>query len=569
MVAPGAPGAAGARRGGRTPRGLATIAVALATVACRPSPRAGWLEHEPGTSRAGPRRPPPDAATAAGEVEAARAAGDAGRLVIAVVRLAAAGGDVSGLRTELLAAVDRAPAAALEAAAAVMEPGRAPAGAVAARLAALAVHRGEAVAAARWLEVARAAPDGGELTATLDAVAAALAAAGPVDPALVAVLLPLSGRHARVGAELRLAIELAPAAGARRVFLDTGGDPDGAAAAVDRAAAEGAIAVLGPVGLREAEAAARRAARRGLPIALLAPGDGADPDAGVFRLAGSPEAEARAAAAIAVALGTPTAGVLAPRDDVGVAAAQAFAEAATAAGVEVTARGGYDPTATDLEPDVKDFLGLDPAINPRLAAHLRRHGKRGWQTFSPDVPFALLYLPDRHDRAAIVASFLPYLGVELRTADFLTPDYLRRKHGGRIPQVVQLLGSSGWNHPGLVTRGGNAVEGAYLVEPCPGALGEAAAAELVARFAARAGREPSTAAQEAHDAWRLLAAARTAAAARARPGDDLRAALVTALRRATLDDGACGAARVGADGQLEREPVLLGVDAGEIVVVPY
>ncbi|MBE7447860.1 MAG: hypothetical protein HS111_02870 [Kofleriaceae bacterium] len=50
--------------------------MALATVACQPSPRAGWLEHEPGTSRApGRAGPPPDAATAAGEVEAARAAG--------------------------------------------------------------------------------------------------------------------------------------------------------------------------------------------------------------------------------------------------------------------------------------------------------------------------------------------------------------------------------------------------------------------------------------------------------------------------------------------------------------
>jgi ABC-type branched-subunit amino acid transport system substrate-binding protein len=335
---------------------------------------------------------------------------------------------------------------------------------------------------------------------------------------------------------------------------------------VDRALAQGAVVVLGPVGVREAEAAARRAAERGLPIALLAPGDGADALAGVFRVVGSPEAEARAAAAMAVSIGTPTAGVLAPRDDVGIAASEAFAAAAEAAGIQVTARGLYDPTATDLEPDVKDFLGLDPIVNPRLAAHLRRHGKRGWQTFSPDVPFALLYLPDRHDRAAIVASFLPYLGVEVRTADFLDPDYLRRKHGGRIPQVVQLLGSSGWNHPGLVTRGGNAVEGAYFVEPCPGALGDSAGAELVAAFAARAGREPSTAAQQAHDAWRLVAAARAAATLRA---GDPRAAFTAALLQARVDDGACMPASIDADGQLVREPALLGVDAGEIVAVPY
>ncbi|MBE7447861.1 MAG: hypothetical protein HS111_02875 [Kofleriaceae bacterium] len=96
-------------------------------------------------------------------------------------------------------------------------------------------------------------------------MAAALAAAGPVDPALVAVLLPLSGRHARVGAELRLAIELAPAAGARRVFLDTGGDPATRRRGVDRAAAEGAIAVLGR------SACARRRPRRARPPAARRP----------------------------------------------------------------------------------------------------------------------------------------------------------------------------------------------------------------------------------------------------------------------------------------------------------
>ena len=508
-------------------------------VACRPPPpRASWIETEYGQTHATDDRPRP----------------------------AAPAGDAAARLPRTLDEIDRASPAELAAAGAAMDPARAPAGAIAARLAALALHRGDAEAATRWLAIARAAPDRATVAATIDAVAAQLASRAPVAGDVVAVLLPLSGRFAPIGKELRLAIELAPANGARRVFLDTQGDPAEAAAAVDRAMAQGALAVLGPVGVREAEAAARRAAERGMPIALLAPGDGADPDAGVFRLVGSPEAEARAAAAVAVALGTPSAGVLAPRDDVGIAAAEAFAAAAEAAGIQVTARGLYDPTATDLEPDVKDFLGLDPSINPRLAAHLRRHGKRGWQTFSPDVPFALLYIPDRHDRAAIVASFLPYLGVEVRSADFLDPDYLRKKHGGRIPQVVQLLGSSGWHHPGLVARGGNAVEGAHFVEPCPGALGDAAGAELVAAFAARAGRDPSPAAQEAHDAWRLVAGARAAAVVRA---GDARAAFVAALRQAKLEDGACMPASVGSDGQLVREPALLGVEGGEITSMPY
>lgn len=519
--------------------GPALIAlVSLAIAACRPPPpKASWIEVEPGQTHVTDDRPrtrPP--------------------------------GPAPGVVLRTLDDVDRATPEELEAAGATMDLTKAPAGAIAARLAAITLHRGDVVDATRWLEIAKAAPDHADVTATIDAVAAQLAIRGSADANVIAVLLPLSGRFAPIGNELKLAIELAPAGGARRIFLDTQGDPAGAVAAIDRAMAQKAVAVLGPVGVREGEAAARRAAEVGLPIALLAPGDGADSEAGVFRLVGSPEAEARAAAMVAHELGTPTAAVLAPRDDVGIAASEAFAAAAEAQGIQVTAKGFYDPTASDLEPDVKDFLGLDPAINPRLAAHLRKFGKKGWQTFSPDVPFALLYIPDRHDRAAIVASFLPYLGVELRTADFLDPDYLRKKHAGRIPQVVQLLGSSGWNHPGLVTRGGNAVEGAFFVEPCPGALGDANTSGFVATYAARAGRGPSTAAQEVHDAWLLVAAARTAATLRA---GDRRAVFVASLLQAQIEDGACMPATVGPDGQIVRAPALLGVDAGEITSMPY
>src|SRR5439155_4453981 len=140
-------------------------------------------------------------------------------------------------------------------------------------------------------------------------------------------------------------------------------------------------------------------------------------------------------------------------------------------GVQVTAQGTYDPTGGDLEPDVKQFLNLSPAANPRLAAHLaKRAGSKGLQSFSPDIPFSLLYIPDRYDRAAIVAAFLPYFNVELRTTEFPDQRKLERKHGGHLPQVVQLVGGGGWHHPSLPVRGGAAVQGALIVDVCGDAL---------------------------------------------------------------------------------------------------
>src|SRR4029079_15908851 len=113
----------------------------------------------------------------------------------------------------------------------------------------------------------------------------------------------------------------------------------------------------------------------------------------------------------------------------------------------------------NLEADVKEFLGLVPAKNPRFASHLRRYGQKGWTTFEPDVAYSMLYLPDRYDRAAPVAAYLPYFNVEIRTSDFPDTGMLQRKHG-RIRQVVQLVGGGGGHHPTLPIRGGPPVQGA-------------------------------------------------------------------------------------------------------------
>lgn len=457
-------------------------------------------------------------------------------------------------------------------------------------------------------------------TAELSAAAAGVAAA--VAPTKVAVLLPLSGRFAAVGQELRRAIELAsitqlasasaegaegaeseisdggdgadgsereaPARPARRgparpgaragaaasasaasanvqwQFLDTRGEPAAAAAAVEQAAAAGAVAILGPVGDREAVAAARRASQRGVPIALLSPGDGADLGLGVFRLGWSAQDEARAVAAWAAANDFRSVAVLSPRDDVGELAATAFTRSAAALGLTVAAQGQYDAAGGSVEADLKRFLGLVPAQNPRLAAHLRRGGKRAWQTFVPEVAFSLLYLPDRADRAALVAAFLPYLGLELRTEEIMDPLRLRRKYRGVIPQVVQLVGGAGWNQASLPARGGNAVQGAMIFDVCT-AQRDDLAEDLAAQLAARLGHPPSGAAAQAHDAAAWISRAVTAARL---AGRGHRAGVAAAMAQTRLSEGACGPLSIGADGEVVREPAVLQVDGEDFVLAP-
>ncbi len=506
----------------------------LALCACGPkAPRGAWVEQE--------ARPGEHHVTAGSGGEPAGAA------------LAIDAGAIDSLdEGTVLAALQRAGDAA-------------PAARLALRAARLAYHRGDAAEARALLARASTAADEASVHAELTALGSVLAAP-PVSPATVAVLLPLSGRFAAIGSELKIAIQLAPAAGTSWLFLDTRGEPDGAVAAVDAAVAKGAVAILGPVGQREAVVAARAASLAQIPIALLAPADGGDPAAGVFRLVDSAADEGRAAARLAAEDNFPTVGVFAPRDDLGAEAADAFVAEAQKLGLAVTGQGTYDPTSGDLEADVKTFLNLIPAQNPRLAAHLARSktARLGWTTFSPDIPYSLLYIPDRYDRAAIVAAFLPYFNVELRTTEFPDPDRLRRKHGGHLPQVVQLVGGAGWNHPSLPIRGGEAVQGAMILDAFVGDLAGDAGAQFSAAFSARAGRPPSSAAAQAHDAAQLVAQARAEAASAKEP----RAALRAALSRGKLDDGACGPAALGVDGELARAPTVLEVQGDQLVVAP-
>ncbi len=516
---------------------LASLALALCMAACGPKPpRGSWIEREAplGTSRAGGG----DGTTGSGAP-----------ININLASLDAATIDELDYATAL-GALDQL-------------GDRKPAARVALRAARLAYHQGDIAEARALIARATNAADESEVHADLAALAA-LTATPTVDTKTIAVLLPLTGRFAALGSEIKVAIELAPPDGTKWLFLDTKGEPDGAAAAVEVAVQKGAIAILGPVGTREAIAAARAASLRQIPIALLAPSDGADPAAGVFRVVGSPGDEGRAVARIALADNFPTVGVFAPRDDVGQETADAFVAEATRLKLQVTGQGTYDPTGGNLEPDVKAFLNLNAARNPRLAEHLRRNPKDGIKTFSPDVPFTLLYIPDRYDRAALVAAFLPYFGVELRSQEFADPNMLQRKHGGHIPQIVQLVGGAGWNHPSLPIRGGEAVQGALIVDAWGGGGGGDLAANFAAGFQQRTRRTPTSAAAEAFDAALMVVKARAAAAS----SPDARGAFKSALARGKLDDGACGAAAMDVDGELVRELAVLEVQGDELVMAP-
>jgi ABC-type branched-subunit amino acid transport system substrate-binding protein len=133
-----------------------------------------------------------------------------------------------------------------------------------------------------------------------------------------------------------------------------------------------------------------------------------------------------------------------------------------------------------------------------------------------------------------------------------------------MPQVVQLVGGGGWNHPTLAIRGGPALQGALVVDAFAGELGGDTGAQFATDFQSRSRRSATAAAAQAFDAATLVARVRRDIA----NAPDPRAAFRTTLARGKLDDGACGPAAMDVNGELVREPAVLEVQGDQLQLVP-
>ncbi len=412
------------------------------------------------------------------------------------------------------------------------------------------------------------------LAPTIESVRARLVVPGQGESSKIAVLLPMSGPHQGTGEELWAGIQLsyknaALAKNLRVKLYDTKGTEEGARQAAMQAAKDGSVVALGPAGRLESRAAALVAWSEGMPIALLAPeAASANAEHGVFRVALSPTFEAEQAALVAIELGYRLLAVMAPRDELGLQQSQAFARVARKAGAEIVVMGTYGPDAATLEQDFRDLLNLYPLTNERLRRHLRQYGAKSWKSFTPELGFDLLYLPDGLARGTLAASYLPFFNVELRSGEAMAVGRLQRKHEGLMPRIVQLVAPSSWLDPALSARGGDAVEGALILSTCPGGLGtdlSAQGAQFAEGFEAATGRAPSRAAALGYDAMSLILVAREEAA----PRGGQRREFSTAMRTARLRDGLCGNLLMTASAQVEGQIEVLHVEAGHPEIYEY
>ncbi len=143
----------------------------------------------------------------------------------------------------------------------------------------------------------------------------------------IALLLPLSGAQAPLGAAMEQAAELALFdRGNRQVdFLpiDTGSTASGAAQAARRAASAGARVIVGPLTAAETSAASSPARTARIPIIAFT-NDAAQAGPGVWTMGVTPEQQVRRAMGAAMAGGAQRFAMLAPDDGFGRALATAM-----------------------------------------------------------------------------------------------------------------------------------------------------------------------------------------------------------------------------------------------------
>lgn len=283
-------------------------------------------------------------------------------------------------------------------------------------------------------------------------LAAGAAASGRGGGRQVSILLPLSGPNADVGQPMLKAAQLAldgPGAPALSV-RDTGGTPEGAAAAARAAVAAGDALILGPLTSAETGAVAPIAQAAQIPV-LAFTNDPAQARPGVWPLGITPIQQVRRLVGAAQEQGKSTFAGLLPDSAFGHAMGAALLQTAGGSQVRYYAPGmgsitaatrdisGYASRRGPIDAQIKAARALDTPEGRKQAQELARQGV-------PPAPFDSLLLADTGVALSEVASLLPYYDVPTGPG--------------------RMLGPALWSLP---SSGAGALPGAWYAAPDPAA----------------------------------------------------------------------------------------------------
>ncbi len=301
------------------------------------------------------------------------------------------------------------------------------------------------------------------------------------DIARVAVLLPFSAENSGArGEALRLlrAAELAlfERAGGNLLMIpkDTQGTPEGARAAAQAAAEDGADIIIGPLFAGSVQAAAGVARQADIPVIAFTTDTSVAGD-GVYLMSFPPEIEVARIVDYTARQGVERFAYLGPQDRYGQAVYNALQNTTALSLGTVTAESFYTGDVEAMaRASARLAEGVFEPLTPEEADELRL---TEWIP-DPEAPFQAVILPEGGTRLRALGPLLISQNVD--------------------PLVVRFLGTGLWNDPDLLRE--PALHGGWFAAP-----DQSARLDFEAAYESAYGSEPSRIASLAYDAMALAA----------------------------------------------------------------
>jgi ABC-type branched-subunit amino acid transport system substrate-binding protein len=354
----------------------------------------------------------------------------------------------------------------------------------------------------------------------------------------VGVILPLSGRYATFGEQVRRGMELARQvhgdSTVRFHYVDADGEAEKSAQAVSELAmGERVMAIAGPLTGAAAMAAAARAEQEQVPLLTLSQREGL-PEVGnyVFRDSLTSRLQVQALANHAIAEKITTFGILYPENKLGREMAELFEQEVTARGGKITDKQSYAESATDFRQQVRLLQRRDPAVPDRDDLPKEKANQE-------KIHFQALFIPDYAERVGLIAPQIVYYGLE----------------------GMQLLGINGWNSPDLLRLAGKFVEGAVFVDGFFLDSPHPVVSKFVRLYTEKYGEEPGILEAQGFDAAGILLAVFKDPTVKSR--ETLRQALANVRNY----QGVTGTTSFNPQGEAEKSLFLLQVQNGKVVQI--
>ncbi len=407
----------------------------------------------------------------------------------------------------------------------------------------------------------------------------------PVKPNLIGIVLPLTGDLKGFADQalngIALTLDLQGRGSFQVEVVDSKGEPDAAAEAVQQLAQKGAIAILGPLGIAEGLAAATRAQQLEVPMLSLSRAEGLTALGDyVFRDMPTSSAQAKAVEDYAQKkLNARRFGILQPDSAYGDEMTRYFWDAVDAQGGEVRAYEHYPLRTTTFKPFVQHMVGrtssdleerqqfsedaekikreiTDPYRRRKALSQLRNQQ-------APIVDFDAIFIPDSARTVRLIAPAIAAEDVITTGCDTRELEVVKRTTKNEQLRTVQLLGTSLWDSPDLVDeRSGVAryVQCSIFVDVFFANSERPATKKFVDDFSSAYHRPPGFLEAHAFDAAAILK--RVLQDRRPQTREDMRAALANLGKPF---EGATGDTTFGKDREAQKPFFWLWINRGNIL----